>query len=130
VTRRHLILAPLLMVCAAAGSGRLFAKDRLWQQGIWRDVQVSRPKIVFGATPTPMGPPGQSGLAETRSYVIETGTLRLELRDRTTSDAPSLGATAGDPVTFALEGNTVYVKDVNGREHGIHVTKKTPIKKQ
>ena len=37
----------------------------------------------------------------------------------------SVDAVVGQPVTFALEKNTVYVKDADGAEHKLRVTKKS-----
>ena len=48
---------------------------------------------------------------EVRTYVIETDTLRLELKENTTTDARRIAVMIGAPVTFALEKNTVYIRD-------------------
>ena len=32
----------------------------------------------------------------------------------------------GEPVTFAVEKNSVYIKDADGKEYRLRVTKKTP----
>jgi hypothetical protein len=102
--------------------------DRAWQTGIWKDVQVKRAKVVFGVAP---GDPNSGGLRpppptrETRLYVIETDGLRLELKQDATVDTPRLDVLIGEPVTFAIEKNNVYVKDAKGRETKLSVTKKT-----
>jgi hypothetical protein len=120
----------LFFVLALSLGAALAATDRAWQTGVWRDVQVARPKIVIGLNPGPAGGgQAQRAITETRTYVIETDTLRLELKELTTSDAPSLGAAPGERVTFALEKDTVYIKDDRGRERSIHVTKQSAVKK-
>jgi hypothetical protein len=61
---------------------------------------------------------------EVRTYVIETDGLRLELKENTTADARRIDATVGETVTFALEKNTVYIKQGEAGEHRLSVTKK------
>jgi hypothetical protein len=103
----------------------LVAKDRAWQVGTWRDVEVTRPKVVVGLQPSPMGgPPGVTTPMEVRIYVIETSALHLELKDAAPSNAPAFDVAIGGPVTFALEKDTVYVLDAKDTEHALHVTKK------
>lgn len=97
---------------------------RAWQTGTWRDVQIVRPKVVFGLARPGVGSPAPA-IAEVRTYVIETDDLRLELKENTTADAHRIDATIGEPVTFALEKNTVYIKDGDGTEHKLGVTRKT-----
>jgi len=98
--------------------------ERAWQTGTWRDVQIVRPKLVFGPAPrSGIGSPAPA-LAEVRTYVIETDDLRLELKENTKADAPRIDATVGEAVTFALEKNTVYIKEADGAEHKLSVTKK------
>ena len=36
-----------------------------------------------------------------------------------------IDAIIGEPVTFALEKNAIYIKDAKGKEHKVSVTKKT-----
>jgi len=65
-------------------------------------------------------------------YVIETAEMRIELEDiLPISDSRSFDATVktGDSVTFALEKNTVYVRNADATEHRLRVTKKTPRKR-
>ena len=97
---------------------------RTWQTGTWRDVQIVRPRVVFGPARRPgIGSPAPA-IAEIRTYVIETDDLRLELKENTTADARRIDATVGEPVTFALEKNTVYIKEAGGAEHKLSVAKK------
>src|ERR1700693_4268483 len=96
---------------------------RAWQRGTWRDVHIVRPRVVFGPVRRPgIGSPAPA-IAEVRTYVIETDDLRLELKENTTADARRIEATVGEPVTFALEKNIVYIKEGDG-EHKLGVTKK------
>jgi len=98
--------------------------ERAWQAGTWRVVQIVRPKIVFGVSRDPRAGSAAPALTEVRTYVIETDDLRLELKENTTADARRIDATVGEAVTFALEKNTVYIKDADGAEHKLAVTKK------
>ena len=101
------------------------AADRAWQTGKWIDVQIVRPKVVFGIISREPAAGGQrSAAVEDRLYVIETDALRLEFKQKATVD-PRLDAMIGEPVTFALEKNTIYIKDAKGKEHRLSVTKKT-----
>jgi hypothetical protein len=79
-----------------------------------------RPKVVFGVTghPAPvLGARNRRG----PHYIIETDDLRL--KENTTADARRIDATVGEPVTFALEKNTVYI-EAEGAEHKLGVSKK------
>ncbi len=119
-------LAIVLVVCLSATW--VWTVDRTWQTGTWKDVQVKRAKVVFGvapADPTSGGFRPPPPTRETRLYVIETDDLRLELKQDATVDTPRLDVLVGEPVTFAIEKNTVYVKDAKGHETKLSVTKKT-----
>jgi len=97
--------------------------ERAWQAGTWRGVQIVRPKIVFGVSRDPRTNSPAPAIAEVRTYVIETDDLHLELKENTTADARRIDATVGEAVTFALEKDTVYIKEADG-EHKLAVTKK------
>jgi hypothetical protein len=97
--------------------------ERAWQTGTWRDVQVVRPRVVFGVARPRVGSPAPA-IAEVRTYVIETDDLRLELKETAPADARRIDATVGQAVTFALEKNTVYIKEADGGEHKLSVAKK------
>src|SRR5262245_31668442 len=113
------------VICAAT----VWSAERTWETGIWREAKVERPKIVFGVAPSnpdagaPRTPPVPM---EKRTYVIETDTVRFEIRLDATVDTPRLDAPIGEPVTFALEKNDIYIKDLAGREHKMKVAKRTP----
>ena len=122
--RCTLLVLAFTIVAAAA-----WPADRTWQTGTWREVKVERPKITFGVTPSipNTGAPRSPGTPrERRTYVIETDTLRIELRQDTTADTPHVDALVGDPVTFALEKNDIYIRDDSGREYKLSVSKKSP----
>jgi len=97
---------------------------RAWQPGTWRSVQIVRPKVIFGVTRPPRPGSPAPAIAEVRTYIIDTDDLRLELKETTTADARRIDATVGEPVTFALEKNNVYIKEVDGSEHKLGVTRK------
>ena len=119
-----LLAAGVLCGCAAIG-----AAERVWQTGTWREAKVERPKVFFSVqTADPNSNlPRTAPARETRTYVIETGALRLELRQDATVDTPRIDVLIGQPVTFALEKKTVYVKDLEGREHKLNVRKQTSL---
>jgi hypothetical protein len=107
--------------------------EKTWQTGTWREVKVERPKITFGMTPSipNTGAPRSPGaLRERRTYVIETDTLRIEVRQDVTADTPRIDALVGEPVTFALEKNDIWIKDGAGREYKMGVSKKSPLAKK
>jgi len=122
---RGAIAFALALCCSLSWLG---AVERAWQTGTLRDVQVKRAKVVFSAAP---GDPGIGGRRspppprETRTYVIETDDVRLELKQDATVDAPRLDVLVGDPVTFAIEKNSVYIKDANGHETKLSLTKRS-----
>jgi hypothetical protein len=120
-------MAVVLLVCAAAATA--WAVDRAWQKGTWRDVQVKRPKVVFGVAPNNpnSGAPRTSPPAaqEVRTYVIETDTMRYELKENVTVDTPRIDVLVGEPVEFAIEKKTAYVKDQDGHEHRLSVVKES-----
>jgi hypothetical protein len=126
MTRRLVLIALLTLSIGTA----LAAKNRIWQLGTWREVHVTRPKVVFGLQQGSGGrAPGITTPAEVRTYVIETGDLHLEIRDFSPSNVRLIDAMVGEPVSFALEKDTLYIKDENGHERAFHVTRKSEIKK-
>ena len=119
-------LVVIWVICCSAASG--WAAERAWQKGTWRDVQVKRPKVVFGMSPnTPTGTPRTSPPAaqEVRTYVIETDTSRLELRENATVDTPRIDVLVGESVQFAIEKKNVWIKDPDGRERKLSLIKET-----
>jgi hypothetical protein len=106
------------------------AGERHWQTGKWIDVNVKRRMVDFGPGASPFGggqrsAPTMRAMADVKTYVIETDDLRLELEDVVQVNTRSIDAVVGLPVTFALEKNSLYVRDSDGVEHKLRVTKKT-----
>ena len=106
------------------------AADRRWQTGKWIDVSTKRRMVDFGPGASPFGGGGRPSAptmraqADVKTYVIETDDLRLELEDVVKVNTRSIDAVIGLPVTFALEKNSVYVRDADNVEHKLRVTKK------
>ena len=59
-----------------------------------------------------------------RIYVIETDEWRFELTDVAPASSRTVDAVVGEAVTFAVDKKTLYVRDRNGLEHRLRVTKK------
>ena len=118
----------LLIVLLAAAV--CHAAERPWQTGTWTDVRTKRELLDFGPGASPFGggrssAPAMRALADTRIYIIETDLLRLELKDVVAVGHRSVDAVVGLPVTFAIEKNTVWIRDADGTEHKLRLTKKT-----
>ena len=123
IERAAAAVVALLMTGAAV----CVAADRPWQQGRWTEVQIVRPRVAFGVIsrdPAAAGRPSPVTPVEDRRYVIETDVLRLEVKHRSPTDE-RLDAAIGEPVTFALDKDTIYIKDIKGKEHRLSVSKKT-----
>ena len=118
----------MLVVCLLAAATA--TADRHWQKGTWVDVSTTRQMIDFGPGQSSFGPPNAAlqmqALAEVRVFTIETDQARYEMRDTVPITRRSIEVTVGGPVTFAIEKNTVYVRDANGVEHKFRLTKTTP----
>ena len=128
MVKRLLILFALLAVSP------LSAAERHWQTGKWIDVSVKRRMVDFGPGASPFGAgsgrpstPSMKAQADVKTYVIETDTLRLELEEVAQVNTRSIDAVIGLPAVFALEKNTVYVRDSDNVEHKLRVTKKVNI---
>jgi hypothetical protein len=111
------------------GHAGVNAAEREWQTGTWSEVKVERPRVLFSTqTRDPNSPlPRTAAARELRTYVIETDTLRLELRQDATVDTPRINVLLGQPVTFAVEKKTVYVKDEDGKEHRLSLRKQSAL---
>jgi hypothetical protein len=134
---RLTLVAAVTVVCWSI-CGVCNAADRHWQTGTWGEVGLKRdPRVqgrAVGRSPFGTSPatPTRSVTPDVGTYVIETAETRFELEDiLPISDSRSFDATvkSGDSVTFAQEKNTVYVRNADGTEHRLRVTKKTPRKK-
>jgi len=117
----------LSLVCLL--SGGIASADRHWQTGTWGEVSTSRQMVDFGPGQSSFGPPNAAlqmqALAEVRVFVINTDDFTYEMKDTVPITRRSIDVTVGGPVTFAIERNTVYVRDANGAEHKLRLTKKT-----
>lgn len=120
-------LAPVLVALALGVVGH--AAERQWQTGTWVEVSTKRQMVDFGPGNSPFGSPSTGpqlrALADVRVFVIETEALRIEVRDTVPVGRRSIDATPGEPVTFAIEKNSVYVRDADGIEHRLRITKKS-----
>jgi hypothetical protein len=127
MTRRSLLAGALCALLSVAA----IAAERQWQKGIWRDSTIERPKVLFSVQSRDPNSnlPRTAAAREIRTYVIETGTHSLELRQDATVDTPHIDVVLGQPVLFAVEKKTVYVKDGVGKEHKLSLRKVTPLEK-
>ena len=86
--------------------------------------------VDFGPGASGFGPPNEGlqmrALADVRIFTIETEDATYELRDTVPINRRSVDVIVGAPVTFAVEKKTVYVRDADGAEHKLRLTKKTP----
>jgi hypothetical protein len=126
VTPMRTILAVLLLVTSVV------AADRQWQSGTCISVDTRRKSVDFGPGVSPFGGPPAApslpALADVRTFVITTENLRLEVEDVVPVGRRSIELTTGQEVTFALEKNSIYIKDEDGKEYRLRVTKKTTTK--
>ena len=120
---RRVLVAVLVSVLVAA----VMAAERQWQTATWRDSKIERPKVLFGVQPRdPNSNLPQTAVArEIRTFVIETTTHLLELRQDATVDTPHIDVLPGQTVRIAIEKKTVYVKDGLGKEHKLSLRKQT-----
>jgi hypothetical protein len=122
------------LVLLVTGVG--IAAERHWQTGMWTDIGNRRDLSIGGAAPlgtgtakplTPAAPPLDVGPPVVGTYVIETPDLRLELKD--TVPLGSFGSfdasvTVGASVTFAVDKNLAYIRNADGTEHRLRITKR------
>jgi hypothetical protein len=117
----------LLLVLTSMAAITL-AAERQWQTGTWGEVTTKRKMIDFGPGASPFGragaQPTMRAMADVRRFVIETATLQIEMEDTVPIGRRSIDPTPGRAVTFALEKKAVYVRDDEGREHKLRLTKK------
>jgi hypothetical protein len=127
MARRTLLV---LIGCAFLVAGIGTAAERQWVSATLQDYTVERPKMVFSAEPRDPNShvPRTTVARETRTFVIDTSTHRLELRQDATVDTPRVNVLIGQPVLIAIDKKTVYVKDDDGREHKLTLRKQTVLK--
>ena len=106
------------------------AAHRHWQTGTCTDAGVKRTALVgagsAGFKPFEPAPPSKPAMPEVATYVIETNDSRFNIEDVVPlGSGGSLNLTVDGPVTFAVEGKTMYVRDDKQVEHRLRVTKKS-----
>ncbi|HUP38514.1 MAG TPA: hypothetical protein VM115_00230 [Vicinamibacterales bacterium] len=118
------------IVCVMVGATAA-AADREWQTGTWRDTKVERPKVLFSVQSRDPNSnvPQMAAAREIRTFIIDSKTHSLELRQDATVDTPRIDVLLGQPVTFAIEKKTVYVRDTDGKEHKLSLRKQTPLER-
>ena len=127
---RHYATAFVIWAFVLCPAG--FAAEREWQNGTWREYNVERPRVLFSTqTRDPSSNlPNTTPAREIRTFVVETSTHRLELRQDATVDTPRIDVLLGQPVLVAIEKKTVYVKDGDGKEHKLSLRKQTELTQQ
>lgn len=125
---KHAILVAIVFVMMG-GAGA--AADREWQTGTWRDSKIERPKVLFAVQSRDPNSnlPQTAAAREIRTFVIDSNTHSLELRQDATVDTPHMDVLLGQPVTFAIQKKTVYVRDSAGKEHKLSLRKQTPLER-
>ena len=88
MTRRTLLAVVLCVLVAAAA----IAEERQWQSGTWRETNIERPKVMFSVQSRDPNSnlPRTAAAREIRTFVIDTKTHRLELRQDATVDTPRI----------------------------------------
>ena len=126
VCRRFVLLCSLALLTMVIG-GR--AAERKWQTGKWGDITTTRRVVDFGPGASGFGRPGSTpemrAMADVRRFVIETDELHIEAEDTVSVGRRSFDASTGERVTFAVDKNTVYVRDAAGMEHKLRLLKKS-----
>ncbi len=127
MTKRMLLAA---IVSATLGV-MVIAEERQWQSGTWRETKIERPKVLFSVQSRDPNSslPRTAAAREIRTFVIDTRTHRLELRQEATVDTPRIDVLVGEPVVIAIDKKTVYVKDGEGKEHKLSLRKQTPLER-
>jgi hypothetical protein len=123
--KSSVLLVSLVVVAGVSAA----AAERQWQIGVWVDVITTRQLQDFGPGGTSFNPPpshSMRAMADVRVYVIETDAFRFELKEIVRMGHGSIEPVTGQRVTFAVEKNSVYVRDADGKEHKLQLAKKTP----
>jgi hypothetical protein len=108
------------------------AADRHWQTGTWASIDVKRQLLDFGPGTSGFGgppnnaAPNMKAMADVRVYTIETDVQVIVFKNVVPVGRRSLeDAVVGQPVTFALDKKTIYVRDADGVEHKFTITSNT-----
>ena len=119
-------IASLVLIATMAAVAS--AAPRKWQTGTWGDITITRRVVDFGPGASGFGRPGSTlemrALADLRHFVIESDEMRIEAEDTVSVGRRSFDATTGAKVMFAVEKNTVYVRDPGGPEHKLRLLKR------
>src|SRR5262245_16324694 len=123
--------ALLVAIVGALAGGIAIAEERAWQSGTWRDSKIERPKVLFSVQSRDPNSnlPRTAAAREIRTFVIDTAKHRLELRQDATVDTPRIDVILGQPVSFAIDKKSVYVRDGEGKEHKLSLRKATPFER-
>lgn len=120
---KGIALAAVCLVATAA------AAERHWQTGTWGEMSTAQQMVAFGPGQSGFDPPNSGlqmqALARVRVLTIDTDDATYEMRDTVPITRRSIDVNVGGKVTFAVEKNTVYVRDADGAEHKFRLTKKT-----
>jgi hypothetical protein len=123
-------MRPLALIVVLLSLAVGAAAERRWQTGTWAEADVKRRVVDFGPGASGFGRPNNTppmrAMADVHTYVIEAGNLRFELEDVVQVGRGSVEAVVGQPVTFAVDKKTVYVRDADGGERKLRLLKKTP----
>ena len=121
---------PAVVLCALLNI-TASAQERQWQSGTWRESKIERPKVTFAVQSRDPNSnlPRTAAAREIRTFVIDTRTHRLELRQDATVDTPRIDIMIGQAVQLAIDKKTVYVKDGMAREHKLSLRKQTPLER-
>ena len=127
MTKQAFVTTILCALVSVAGT----AAEREWQTGTWRETKIERPKVLFSVQSRDPNSnlPRTAAAREVRTFVIDTTTHRLELRQDATVDTPRIDVLIGEPVQIAIEKKTVYVKDREGKEHKLSLRKQSPLER-
>ena len=128
MTRPDLLAALVVFILVSVVS---VAAEREWENGTWREAKVDRPRVSFSVQSRDPNSslPRTAAAREIRTFVVETMTHRLELRQDVTVDTPRIDVLIGAKVLIAIEKKTVYVKDGKGKEHKLDLRKMTRLER-
>ena len=112
MTRRAWLAA---LVCVIFSISAI-AAERQWQKGTWRDSKIERPRVLFSAQPRNPNDnvPHTAGAREIRTFVIDTSTHRLELRQDATVDTPRISNVRHVAVLTGARQALVRARDLAG----------------
>ena len=124
----RLMIVLSVLVSAAVVS---VAAQRQWQSATWRDFKIERPKVLFNVQPRDPNSnvPNTAVAREIRTFMVETSTHLLELRQDATVETPHIEVVPGQLVRIAIEKKTVYVRDGLGKEHKMSLRKQTALER-